>query len=167
MTVTVENGEVKSRLELLEPGSTSPRPLTDGPRDHSPACSPDGASLVYVTDASRNQQWVMARDLRREEEPRRLGPGRQPRFCGGGEWIVYSAPIQRGRRIWRVRPDGSGRSPIGRGVLDEEFPTCSPDGRLVAYLVTEENRERLYLKRFDGSGDRILYSDSSLTNPVW
>jgi Tol biopolymer transport system component len=109
----------------------------------------------------------MARDLRGSEEPRRLGPGSEPRFCGRGEWIVYSAPIQRGTRIWRVRPDGSGRSPIGRGVLDETAPTCSPDGRLVVYTATEEQRERLYVKRFDGSGDRILYADSNASHPVW
>jgi Tol biopolymer transport system component len=167
MTVSIVNDEAHSRLELLEPGSTSPRPITPGPRDHSPSCSPDGSTVVYVTEPSRKTQWVMARDLRGSQEPRRLGPGSQPRFCGGGEWIVYSAPIQRGTRIWRVRPDGSGRSPIGRGVLDETSPTCSPDGRLVLYSVTEEHRESLYLKRFDGSGDRILYADSSASHPVW
>lgn len=167
MTVTVVKDEVRSRLELLEPGSTSPRPITPGPRDQMPTCSPDGSIVVYVTEPNRKTKWVMARDLRGSEEPRRLGPGSEPRFCGGSEWIVYSAPIQRGTRIWRVRPDGSGRSPIGRGVLDETDPTCSPDGRLVVYSATEEHAERLYVKRFDGSGDRILYADSNASHPVW
>jgi Tol biopolymer transport system component len=167
MTVRVVKDEVQSRLELLEPGSTNPRPITSGPRDHLPTCSPDGSIVVYVTEPNWKTKWVMARDLRGSEEPRRLGPGSEPRFCGRGEWIVYSAPIQRGTRIWRVRPDGSGRSPIGRGVLDETAPTCSPDGRLVVYTATEEQRERLYVKRFDGSGDRILYADSNASHPVW
>ena len=167
MTVTVVNEEAQSRLELLEPGNTSPRPITPGPRDHSPTCSPDGSIVAYVTEPNRKTRWVMARDLRGSEEPRRLGPGSQPRFCGTGGWIVYSAPIQRGTRIWRVRPDGSGRSPIGRGVLDETAPTCSPDGRLVVYTAIQEQSERLYVKRFDGSGDRILYADSNASHPVW
>jgi Tol biopolymer transport system component len=169
MTVAIVNDEPQSRLELLEPGDPNPRPITPGPRDHSPSCSPDGSVVVYVTEPDRRTKWVMARDLRAgaEQEPRRLGPGTQPRFCGQGGWIVYSAPIQRGTRIWRVRSDGSGRSPIGRGVLDETAPTCSPDGQLVAYNVNEDHLERLYLRRFDGSGDRILYSDSSVTHPVW
>jgi predicted NUDIX family phosphoesterase len=38
---------------------------------------------------------------------------------------------------------------------------------LVAYNVIEEHRDILYVKRFDGSGERILYADSSTTNPVW
>jgi Tol biopolymer transport system component len=109
----------------------------------------------------------MARDLRGDAEPRRLGPGNDPGFCGGSEWVVYSAPIQRGTKIWRMRADGTGRSPVGSGVLDETAPTCSPDGRLVAYNVIEGGIEILYVKRFDGSGDRLLYSDSSATHPVW
>ncbi len=167
MTAGIVGDEPRSRIEILEPGSTNPRPLTPGPRDHSPACAPDGSVVVYVTNPSRGVQWVMARNLSGSEEPRRLGPGSQPRFCGGGEWIVYSAPIQRGTRIWRMRSDGTGRSPIGRGVLNETNPACSPDGRLVVYNVTEKYRENLYLKRFDGSGDRILYAESSVSNPVW
>lgn len=167
MTAGVVQGEARSRLEILEPRKTSPRPLTPGPRDHSPACAPDGSVVVYVTDPSRGVQWVMARDLRGSDEPRRLGFGSEPRFCGGSEWIVYAASIRRGTRIWRVRPDGTGRSPVGRGVLDEFSPACSPDGRLVVYSVRENNRERLHLKRFDGSGDRILYAEGSASHPVW
>jgi Tol biopolymer transport system component len=96
MSAGIVGDEARSRLEILEPGHTSPRPLTPGPRDHSPACAPDGGLVVYVTYPSRGVQWVMARDLRGSDEPRRLGPGTKPRFCGDGEWVVYSAPIQRG-----------------------------------------------------------------------
>jgi Tol biopolymer transport system component len=112
-------------------------------------------------------EWLMSLDLRAAAEPRRLGPGRDARFCGDGEWIVYSAPIRRGKKLWRVRPDGSGRSPIGAGVLDEKAPSCSPDGRFLVYGVSEEHRERLYLRRFDGSGDTLLYADADAWHPVW
>ena len=55
----------------------------------------------------------------------------------------------------------------GHGVLDETSPACSPDGGLVVYAVTEDYVETLYVRRFDGSGDRILYSDSDASHPVW
>lgn len=167
MTAEIVQDEPRSRIEILEPRHTRPRPLTEGPRDHSPSCAPDGSVVVYVTEPKRGVRWVMARDLRGSEEPRRLGPGSEPRFCGGSEWIVYTASLKRGTRIWRVRPDGTGRSPIGSSVLDESTPTCSPDGRLVVYTVTENNRERLHVKRFDGSGDRILYAEGNVSHPVW
>jgi Tol biopolymer transport system component len=167
MTAAVVADEPRSWLEILEPRRTNPRPLTPGPRDHSPTCAADGSSVVYVTDPSRGVQWLMARDPRADAEPKRLGPGSEPSFCAGSEWFVYSAPIQRGTKIWRMRADGTGRSPVGSGVLDETAPACSPDGRLVVYNVVENYREILYVRRFDGSGDRILYSDSSATHPVW
>jgi Tol biopolymer transport system component len=109
----------------------------------------------------------MARDLRGDAEAPAAGPRERSAVLRGSEWVVYNAASQRGTKIWRMRADGTGRSPVGSGVLDETAPTCSPDGRLVAYNVIEGRVEILYVKRFDGSGDRILYSDSSATHPVW
>jgi Tol biopolymer transport system component len=167
MTARVVDDEVQSQIELTEPGGGRGQPISPGPRDYAPSCSPDASAVVYVSAPSRDVEWLMLLELNGSREPRRLGPGRQPRFCGNGEWIVYSAPIQRGTRIWRVRPDGTGRAPIGRGVLDEREPTCSPDGRFVVYGVEQEHRENLYVRRFDGSGDRLLWADSDAASPVW
>jgi Tol biopolymer transport system component len=167
MTARVEGEDVKSQLEILEPGNPTPRALSAGPRDYAPTCAPDGSHVAYASTPAPRASWLMSLELREGAEPRRLGPGREPRFCADGEWIVYTAPIRRGTRIWRVRPDGSGRSPIGQGVLDEKAPACSPDGRLVVYGVTEEHRENLYLKRFDGSGDTLLVADADVWQAVW
>jgi len=169
MTARVENDEIESQIEILDGSSASPRPLSPGPRDYAPTCAADGSAIAWVTAPSRGVEWVMARELdaSEEQEPRRLGPGRDPRFCGSGDWIVYSAPIQRGTKIWRVRADGTGRAPVGRGVLDETSPACSPDGAMVVYAVTEDYVETLYVRRIDGSGDRILYADGDASHPVW
>ena len=167
MTARIVNDEMQSQIEILDAGSASPRPLTSGPRDYAPTCAADASAVAYVTAPQRGVEWVMVRDLGGSAEPRRLGPGREPRFCGAGAWIVYTAPIQRGTKIWRVRADGTGRSPIGRGVLDEMAPACSPDGGMVVYGVKEDYLERLYVRRFDGTGDRILYADGDASHPVW
>ncbi len=167
MSARVVNDEIQGQIEILEPASPQPRALSSGPRDFAPTCSRDGSVVVYVAAPSRGVEWVLARDTTGSEEPRRLGPGRDPRFCGPANWLVYSAPIQRGTRIWRMRADGTGRSPIGHGVLDEVSPACSPDGDMVVYTVIEDFRETLYVRRFDGTGDRILYADSDASHPVW
>ena len=167
MTARIVNDEMQSQIELLEAGSAGPQPLTPGPRDYAPTCAADASAVAYVSAPRRGVEWVMAQVLGGSAEPRRLGPGREPRFCGAGAWIVYTAPIQRGTKIWRVRADGTGRSPIGHGVLDETAPACSPDGGMVVYGVTEDHLERLYVRRFDGSGDRILYADGDASHPIW
>ena len=67
-----------------------------------------------------------------------------------------------------MRADLRGRSPVGSGVRDEFRPAVSPDGRFVAYVASEELPKRhLYLRRFDGTGDRILFSDGDAEHPVW
>ena len=72
-----------------------------------------------------------------------------------------------GGGVVRVRPDGTGRAPIGRGLFDERRPTFSPDGRLVAYVTEVDSRPILNVRRFDGTGDRVLFNDGDADHPVW
>ncbi len=163
-----QQGKPASRIALTEPGGLNARVVSDGPRDHSPACAPDGSAIAYVSVDRRGRDQLFAIDLSGEDRsPRRLGPGRQPSFTPDGRWIVFSAQIQDHWQLWRIRPDGTGRSRIGTGVLDEGDPAVSPDGRHVVYVVEEQFREFLYLRRLDGSGDRILFRTGDSSNPVW
>jgi Tol biopolymer transport system component len=70
-------------------------------------------------------------------------------------------------KLYRIRPDGSGRKAVGRGVLDERHPSFSPDGRLVVYVSDDGIRKRIYLRRFDGTGDRVLLESGGGHDPVW
>ena len=158
-----------SRVEVSRPGGGGPfEPLTDWGMQESPSCAPDGRSVVWDLQNAEGRYELQLRVLVAGTQTLALAPGRQPRFSADGAWIVYSAPVGRDWRIWRVRPDGSGRAPIGGGERNEAGPTMSPDGRFVAYVSTEvPPRMNLYLRRFDGSGDRILFADGDGENPVW
>jgi Tol biopolymer transport system component len=157
-----------SRIEVSRPGGAGPfEPLTEWGMEHSPSCAPDGRSVVWVREQDGRSD-LRLRVLAEGAQTLVLSPGRQPRFSADGTWIVFSAPLRREWRIWRVRPDGSGRAPIGTGQRSEGRPTLSPDGRFVAYDASEAPpRRHLYLRRFDGSGDRILFADGDGENPVW
>jgi Tol biopolymer transport system component len=159
----------RARIEVSQPGGRGPfEPLTEWGMQHSPSCAPDGRSIVWMRENADGRSELLWRELGASGRTLVLAPGRQPRYSADGSWIVYSAPLQREWRIWRMRPDGSGRAPIGRGQRSEARPTLSPDGRFVAYVASEEAPHRhLYLRRFDGSGDRILFADGDGENPVW
>jgi hypothetical protein len=67
-----------------------------------------------------------------------------------------------------MRVDGSGRSPLGReGIRDERWPAVSPDGGYVVYVGESEGLDRLFIRRFDGTGDRILLNDGGIAQPIW
>jgi Tol biopolymer transport system component len=160
----------RSQLAISGRGGRRPfRTVTEGPADHSPTCAPEADRAVFVRELGRGRAelWSLRLDDP-EAPPQRLAPGQHPSFSRDGEWLAFAAPHQRELRIWRMRPDGSGRAPIGRGIRHEARPTLSPDGRMVAYVAAEDApRRHLYLRRFDGSGDRILFADGDGEYPVW
>ncbi len=167
MTAGVEGRRAVSRIEIAGTAGAGPQRISEGPVDHSPACAPDGSAVAWVASDPRGRESILARGLPLEGEPVRLGPGREPGFSPDGRWIVYSARAKGRWALYRVRPDGSGRAPIGGGVFDQMQPAVSPDGRLVVYVVQDGYHRRLHLRRFDGSGDRILLDDGDAEQPVW
>ena len=85
-----------------------------------------------------------------------------------GAWVVYSAPAGDSWRLRRMRLDGSGRTTIGRGIAAELDPAVSPDGRFVAYVSHKDGEpDSLFVRRFDGTGDRVLLGTGAVAAPVW
>jgi Tol biopolymer transport system component len=66
-----------------------------------------------------------------------------------------------------MRPDGSAKSPVDSGIRDETMPSVSPDGRFVVYVGEVNGLERLFVRRVDGSGDRILLDAGAVFAPAW
>jgi Tol biopolymer transport system component len=167
--VDANSATPRSRIEISRPGGGGPfEPLTDWGTEYSPSCAPDGHSVVWVRDKPDGRSELRLLVLEPGAQIVSLAPGRQPRFSADGAWIVYSSAQGKDFRIWRVRPDGSSRARIGSSERSEARPTLSPDGRFVAYVASEAPPRRyLYLRRFDGSGDQILFADGDGENPVW
>jgi Tol biopolymer transport system component len=163
----VEAGQVVSRILMTRPGGLDPAAISPGPADYGPACAPDGSAVVWVRQGRRGREEIVSRVPPQGGSVATLAPGRDPAFSPDGRYVVYSAPSGRARELYRMRPDGSGRAPVGSSAVDEWQPAVSPDGGYVAYVGEEGYHKRLYLRRFDGSGDRILFDDGDAERPVW
>ncbi len=166
MTASIEDRRVVTRIALTDAGGLNPEFLSPGPHDHSPSCAPDGGSVAYVAASGRGRDRLFSVAPEGRGPPRRLGPGREPSFAPDG-WLLFSARVAGQWQLWRIRPDGTGRARVGEGVLDEGHPAVSPDGRYVAYVVGQDQRRYLNLRRIDGSGDRILFRNGDAEFPVW
>ena len=136
-----------------------------------PRWSSEGDQVTYFLAQPqarrKDDSKIVVQGLRAGSEPRVVARGREPVFTPDGEWIIYASQTASGWRLRRVRPDGAARSGLGKSHLDARWPTVSPDGRHVAYVSNADGIDRLYLRRMDGSGDRILLSTGSVAFPVW
>ena len=164
------SGRYEGRLLATPPGSSRGfRGATDGPSDVLPGCSPNAPLVAFVTSDADGVLTIAVIDLDAPgTAPQLVARGTDPVFTPDGEWIVYSAIGKQARRLWRVRPDGTGRTPIGGGKTDETHPAVSPDGVYVVYVTKDDDdRERLRVRRFDGTGDRPFLTEGDADSPVW
>jgi hypothetical protein len=165
---TLEDERPVSRLWLVGPEVGGPVALTAGPADYGPACAPDGSAIAWASSDHRDVDRLFSLSpVQPGGAPRDLGPGRSPAFSPDSHWIVYTVRVKGRWSLYRIRPDGSGRRPIGQGTLDEIDPSFSPDGKLVVYVGDDGFQKQLYLRRFDGSGDRLLLGSGGGTDPIW
>lgn len=168
------DGSYEGRLWVTGPHAGTPAVLSTDRIVESLCWSPGGETLVYVTQRTRMrsgrpqvERVLVARSPEPGADEKVLGPGRDPAFTPDGELIVYSGPDRGEWRLRRMRPDGSGRAPVGGSARSELTPAVSPDGEYVAYVSQEGGYAHLYVRRMDGSGDRILLEDGTVMSPVW
>jgi Tol biopolymer transport system component len=162
-----EGAATRSRVFVTRPGGGGARPVTPGPVDTWPIWSPDGSLVVYSSVDEAGGAVIRAIEPLSEGEPRLVARGLEPAFFPEGDWLVYTTR-RRGRwAIWRVRPDGSGKHPIGSSGHNERDPTVSPDGRFIAYVAEDKERQRLMVRSLDGSGNRPLLSSGDGLLPTW
>ncbi|MGH0035265.1 MAG: TolB family protein [Myxococcota bacterium] len=171
--VRARGKELSAHLYLTGPHGVDPEVVFDGA--FGEVCFVPGGDDVLLVRADvrsgrRNAPpLLVVRSLDDREAPERVvARGRHPAVSANGEWVVYSGALSGGGwRLVRIRPDGAGRAPVGKGARDETMPAVSPDGRHVAYVTEEGEFDRLFVRRIDGSGDRVLLDDGSVAWPVW
>ena len=172
MAVVTERNRQFERVYVTDTDGSSPRLVFEDRHAETVHLSPDGRNLLYVrrtepgSGRAERASELVDIDLASGEE-RDMGPGREPSFSPTGDWIVYSAPTRDGWRLRRMRPDGSARSPVTSGIRDETMPAVSPDGQFVAYVGESGGLEHLFVRRIDGSGDRILLDAGAVYAPTW
>ncbi|MEB2343624.1 MAG: hypothetical protein OZ948_02665 [Deltaproteobacteria bacterium] len=161
--------QARSRIKVWPPGGGAPRVLGEEAFHFGLACSPAEPRIALVrVDPEQGRTTILVQAIDPPGAPVEVASGASPVFTPDGAWIVYVGRTTKGQRLYRVRPDGNGRTPLGAGITEETFPAVSPDGRFVAYVSTEESgRERLWVRRLDGSGDRPLLGSGDGSLPVW
>jgi len=157
------------RVFVRMPGS-EPRVVTPGPLDTAPAWSPSEPLLVYQGRGKSGVDEIMAVNPFEAGAPRYLANGRTPVFTPDGKWIVYSARTAKGWKIFKVRPDGSGKQYIPGGAMQEVEPAVSRDGKwllFTGYYDAAPHETDLMVRPFAGGKDRKLDFDDKPHRTTW
>ena len=138
--------------------------------DVSPSWSPDGKSIVFVSDrAGRPDLYILDPESARLRRLTFEGSyNADPEWSPLGDGIAYVSRIGGDFQVFRIRPDGTDRKQLTEGGGDHLNPTWSPDGRLIAYSSNQGGSSDIYLMRADGTGvKRLTWTPHEETDPVW
>lgn len=160
-------------------------PLTAPEMDaYEPAWSPDGSQVTfYAFGGDTFSIWTMAPDgsqLTRVSEG--IGDSRYPSFAPDGGAVVYSNDEQGGYSIWSQNlatgersllmdarqtgyesPTGPYFSASGNAI----YPSISPQGDLLAFVVDGESHTLVVADLTDPGARRELYRAPLLGAPLW
>ncbi|MGD8278836.1 MAG: hypothetical protein PVH00_12445, partial [Gemmatimonadota bacterium] len=165
-----------SNLFAIDLATGVPTRLTfPGTQNFQPAWSPNGATILYVSDATGQiGLWTRRVDGSEQATPVEL-PESRPVFQGDwspdGAWLVYRTDnaAEGNGDILAVRTRGD-TTPVPLAATDaEEFsPAISPDGHWLAYASNASGRPEIYVKPFpDPSGGMWQVSTDGGTEPRW
>jgi len=83
-------------------------------------------------------------------------PGNTFSACGDGRHIVFdSIHSKKSLNLWRIDNNGNNLTEITSGAL-ERTPSCSPDGKWVAYTSSEGGRTKVWRISIDGGTPQLL-----------
>ncbi|WNI19652.1 hypothetical protein RLT57_11795 [Streptomyces sp. ITFR-21] len=158
--------------------TTSSEPLFGaGPAHFDVQPAALGDTLVFASrrDEPRPQVYLRAPD----GSVRKLTAGRDaahPRLTPDGRAVVFDSAEPGGpagatqRDLWLVRTDGTGLTRLTDTPSDEECPTVSPDGRLLAYSGDGDaaSGQQIFVRPLAGGAvTRITDAPGTATEPVW
>lgn len=137
--------------------------------DVSPAWSPDGSQIAFVSERSGGAQiYVMAADGSGVRRVTFQGAhNTDPAWSPDGKQIAF---VSRDGvfDVFTVRVDGTGMTRITQAAGDNEDPSWSPDGNYIAYSSTRTGSAHIWASTADGSREmQLTTGKGGYTNPSW
>ncbi len=161
--------ERAGQLYVMRPGTAPVRITSDAFINRQPAWSPDGRSLVFVSDRGGTHVWRIALDGLNaigSAEPLTSGAeaDTEPAVADDGR-IVFVRGTGSGADLWLRAVDGTEKK-LTTSAGAERSPSISRAGE-VAYIALRDGRRQLRTIRLDGSQDRVVLSDPAPEYPAW
>jgi Tol biopolymer transport system component len=121
--------------------------------DHSPAISPGGENIAFVSDRSGNEEiWVVRRG---SAQPKQLtvskeGSAGSPRWSPDGRKIAYDIWAAGEARIYVMNVDGTGARRLSMEREESWMPSWSHDGRSIYFTSRRSGTREIWRMSADG-----------------
>ena len=165
------------------------RLTTSEANDFSPAISPDGKRLLFVSnrdgdediylmrlapEGPRNPAVKLTKNTRPDPEGAPYMYDQAPDWSPDGRQIAFSSDRTGNFEIYRMKaaPEGPTNRPINLTKNPTPFdqdPTWSPDGRKIAFTTTRDGNSEIYsMRATDGTNQTNLTNNPALDFlPAW
>jgi len=153
-------------------GTGQTRLTNNNVHDCDPDWSPDGKTILFGRKSSDiSEIWTMKEN---GSNPKLiLRPGgtdfSTPSWSPDGKMIVFQDNLKGNSEIYVMRANGSKVTRLTNNTIEDLYPSCSPDGKKIAFIRKLNNYE-VFVMNSDGSGQtRLTYNNSLsfINNPTW
>lgn len=178
-SISAQNGQIamtqsnkgSSHIFIVDRNNSKPKPLTSGwGINTSPSWSPDGKQIAFVSNRSGTAQ-IYTMNADGSEQIRRTFQGKYnqtPRWSPKGDVIAFTARDELKRfdiflldvKKWVIRR-------VTQNQGDNEDPSFSPDGNMMAFSSTRTGKREVFLANIDGSIQRQITFGGNYSTPVF
>jgi len=176
---------LQGSLWSIGPEGGEATPITPPELDaHEPIWSPDGTQLAFYAYARDGFSiWTMQPDgSQLTEVTGGASDSRYPSFSPDGASLIYSSDETEGYQVWTVSLETGERqmlttadetgyavplAPYFSGTGNAVYPTLSPDGSMLAFVIDGEKDALVTRPISSVDGFEIRYMADTLGAPVW
>ena len=163
--------EDKWAVFVMRSDGTDPQQLTERhANDTAPMWSPDGRSLLYVSDRDGNREvYLMSADGSSQLNlTRHPAEDWTPCWSPDGLQVAFASFRDENWEIYAMAADGSNPRRLTRSPAADYAPVWSPDGERIAFVSDRSGNLDIWTIAPDGSGLSQFTSDATTDqSPAW